>query len=165
MRARLTRILAALGVAALATPGALLPQEEPEERKAWDQARVLELSDRLAGQLGEIRQTFRRESAYANPAMLQQRASGQFADILKALEQSTKQLRERVEKGEGYEETLPVARKIGSLLRDADVQGSKLFTSSFMTEKVRPAMQTLNELAPYYGSGPLYDPETGERVS
>jgi hypothetical protein len=85
-------------------------------------------------------------------------------ETLRALEQSTGQLHRRVSRGEGFEETRPIARRIGMLLNDADVEGRRLMTGEWMHQRVRPAMALINRIAPYYGSGPLYDPETMQRL-
>ena len=83
---------------------------------------------------------------------------------LRNLEISTRQLHNRIKGGGGFEETQGTARRIGMLLNDADVQGRRIMTSAFVAEKVQPAMRLINEIAPYYGSGPLFDPETMQRL-
>ena len=84
--------------------------------------------------------------------------------IIRALQQSTRQLHNRIRGGGGFEETRNIARKIGTLLNDADVASRGIMTSAWVAERVRPAMVLINEIAPYYGSEPLYDPESLQRV-
>ena len=54
---------------------------------------------------------------------------------------------------------------MATLLVDADVEGRRIMTTEWVNERVRPAMATINEIAPFYGSGPLYDPETQQKLS
>ena len=83
--------------------------------------------------------------------------------ILRDLDSRTTQLHNRVRAGDGYEQTLNIARNIRTLLNDADVQGRRLMTSAWMEERVRPAMELINQIAAYYGSDALFDPETMQR--
>jgi hypothetical protein len=50
------------------------------------------------------------------------------------------------------------------LLNDADVEGRSIMTSAFMAERIQPAMETINEIAPFYGRGPIFDPATMQRL-
>jgi len=133
--------------------------------KAWDQAAMTQLSEQLWNQLGDVRDAFRKDPQYSDGVSSAERAASQLADTLKHLESSARQLRDQVKAGKTMEETRPVAQKIGSLLRDADVESSKLMATKWTQERVKPAMETLNQIAPYYGAGPLYDTETMERIT
>ena len=133
--------------------------------KAWDQEAVTQLSDQLWNELGDLRDAFRKDPQYRDGLSTSERAAHQLEGTLKHLETSARQLRDQVKAGKTMEETTPVAQKIGSLLRDADVESSKLMTTKWTQDRVKPVMETLNQIAPYYGSGPLYDPETMERVA
>lgn len=133
--------------------------------KAWDQEAVTQLSDQLWSELGALRDAFRKDPQYRDGVSTAERAAHQLEGTLKHLETSARQLRDQVKAGKNMEETTPVAQKIGSLLRDADVESSKLMTTKWTQDRVKPVMETLNQIAPYYGSGPLYDPETMERVA
>jgi hypothetical protein len=165
---RIRSLATVFALALLAAPGAraehheaqaghaeAAPAAEPE-RKPWDQARMQELSGQLAKAVDEVRQAFRREPGYRDPSNPNRRASERMDEILKSLRSSTRQLAAKLESGGGYEDTLGVARKIGQLLNDAEVEGRKLMTSEWMEQRVVPAKQLVNEIAPYYGRGPLY---------
>ena len=52
----------------------------------------------------------------------------------------------------------------GTQLNDAQVEGRRTMTSHWMDERIRPAMALVNEIAPFYGSGPLFDPEEMKRI-
>jgi hypothetical protein len=69
-----------------------------------------------------------------------------------------------VKSGGGFEETQGIARRMSMLLNDADVEGRRIMTSVWMDQRVQPAMVLINEIAPFYGSGPLFDPETMQRL-
>lgn len=137
---------------------------EPEGRKPWNQEEMTDLSGRLARALRDVRSAYRKEPGYRDPGNPNRRAAQRMDETLRALEKSATQLHNQVKAGAGYEGTQGTARKIGSLLNDADVEGRKLMTSTWMDQRVQPAMVLINEIAPYYGSGPLYDPETMQRL-
>ena len=63
---------------------------------------------------------------------------------------SSRQLAERLAAGGGYEETLNVAKKIRSLVRDAEVQGAKIMTTVWMEKELRPVESLLARLGRYY---------------
>ena len=71
-------------------------------------------------------------------------------DTLKVLEQSCGQLAARLEGGDGHAETLNIAKKIRSLVRDARTEGRKFMTTQQTDERVDPANQAIDSLAPYY---------------
>lgn len=135
-----------------------------DARKPWDQARMTELSIDLAKAMSEVRQAFRREPSFRDPNNPNRRASQNMEQTLRLLETSTRQLRNRIRSGDGFDETLGIARKIGSLLNDADVEGRKIMTSVWLDQRIKPAQQLINEIAPYYGRDPLFDPDTMQRI-
>lgn len=152
--------------AAAAAPEAAAPEAPvTPPTKPWNQEEMTKLSAQLATQMGEVRDAFRRGPTYRDPVASNQRAAAQLGDTLGQLERSTRQLRDRVAGGGDMESTRPVARRIGTLLRDADVQSNRLMTTQWTNERIKPTMETLNAIAPFYGSGPLYDPETMQRVA
>jgi hypothetical protein len=174
LRSLVRSLATVFALALLAAPGARAEHHEAQagqaapavepERKPWDQARMQGLAGQLAQAVDEVREAFRREPGYRDPSNPHRRAFQQMDQILKSLRSSTRQLAARLETGGGYEDTLGIARKIGQLLNDAEVEGRKIMTSEWMAQRVVPAKQLLNEIAPYYGRGPLYDPQTLEKV-
>jgi len=140
------------------------PAPESEGRKPWNQEAMTSLSEKLAAQMREVRRTFRKEPTFRDPQNVNRRAAHQMEQTLRSLETSTRQLRNRVRNGGGFEDTQGQARRIGMLLNDADVEGRRLMTSTWMAQSVQPAMVLINEIAPYYGSGPLFDPDSMQRV-
>ena len=71
-------------------------------------------------------------------------------DTLKILEKSCGQLAARLEGGAGRAETLNIAKKIRSLVRDARTEGRKFMTTQQTDARVAPANQAIDGLAPYY---------------
>lgn len=173
-RTRLGLVVAGAALLAFAPRPALAEQpaeqHEPEaaaaapQRKAWDQERMTQLSADLAKAMAAVRQSFRREPGFRDPSNPNRRANQRMGEILRALEQSCRQLSNKIKAGGGLADTEGIARKIGSLLNDAEVEGRKIMTSVWMEEKIVPAKKLINEIAPYYGSGPLYNPETLKRM-
>jgi len=132
--------------------------------KEWNQERMTELSGELATAMAQLRRTFRKEPVFRNPQSPNQRAVHNMEQTLRNLELSTRRLGNTVKGGGGLEETRGTAQRIGMLLNDADMWGRRIMTSVWVQERVQPAMKLINEIAPYYGSGPLYDPETMQRL-
>jgi hypothetical protein len=130
----------------------------------WNQARMTELSAELASSMAQIRSAFRKEPVFRNPQSTNQRAVHNMDQTLRNLETATRRLSSLTKGGGDLEKTRGTARRIGMLLNDADMWGRRIMTSVWMEERVQPAMKLINEIAPYYGSGPLYDPETMQRL-
>ena len=131
--------LVAIGLA----PGAAFADLEP-----WNQEEVTALAKALHVAVKEVRQSMRREPVenVVGPAKARQ----QMLETLKVLEKSCGQLAGRLEAGAGHEETLNIAKKIRSLVRDAETHGRKLMTTQQTDARVAPAEQALAGLAPYY---------------
>ena len=168
-RTRPTSAAAAILLLLLAPAAALAESHEAatagdDGRRPWDQERMTELTGELSSSMGQIRRAFRRKPTFRNPKTPNQRAVHSMEQTLRGLEFSTRQLHNRVRAGAGFEETRNIARNIGMLLNDADMWGRRIMTSQWMAERVQPAMKLINEIAPFYGSGPLFDPETMQRL-
>ena len=124
-------------------PGAASADLEP-----WNQEQVTELAKTLHSAVKEVRQSLRRENT--GDLTAQARARQKMLGILKVLEKSCGQLAARLEAGDGREETLNIAKNIRSLVRDAETEGRKFMTTQQTDERVAPARQALDRLAPYY---------------
>jgi hypothetical protein len=167
--AALGALLALAPLAAVAehhegTPASEESAGEGPPTQEWNQERMTELSGELATAMAELRRTFRKDPMFRNPRSPNQRAVHNMEQTLRNLELSTRTLSNRVKGGGGLEDTQGTARRIGMLLNDADMWGRRIMTSAWVQERVQPAMKLINEIAPYYGSGPLYDPETMQRL-
>jgi hypothetical protein len=127
------------------------------ETKEWDQAEVSRLAHALTDQVRKIRNAFRSNPTAGNLANMNQRASEEFSDSLRMIERSARQLAGRVDEGKGREETRSIARKIGTLLRDANEEGRHIMSDAWTEEQILPAQRLVDEIAPFYGAAPLYD--------
>jgi hypothetical protein len=137
---------------------------ESADRKPWNAAEMTRLTAELSRAVRDVRAAWRRDPAYRDPSNPNRRAALRLDETLRTLDQRTTQLASRVEGGGGFEQTRSIARNIGVLLNDVDVEARRIGSNQFMEAQVRPAMQLVNEIAPYYGRGPLYDPETMQRL-
>ena len=147
-----------IAVAALVAIG-LAPGAAFAELKVWNQEEVTELAKALHVAVKEVRQSMRREST--GDLSGQARARQQMLGTLKVLEQSCSQLASRLEGGAGRAETLNIAKKIRSLVRDARTEGRKFMTTQQTDARVEPADQALASLAPYYFE-PQAEPQAQE---
>ena len=136
-----------VAVAALVAIG-LAPGAAFADLKAWNQEEVTAHAKALHVAVKEVRKSMRRESTGSLAA--QGRARQQMLEILKVLEQSCGQLLARLEGGAGRAETLNIAKKIRSLVRDARTEGRKFMSTQQTDERVAPADQAIDGLAPYY---------------
>lgn len=123
----------------------------------WDAEKMTELTANLAKEMRGVRNAFRQSPNYQNDRMPNQRAAAKLYQTLKNLDQSCASLAARVKKGENADQTRGLALSIGELLNNVDEDSRKLPSQDWTMEKARAAMETLNEIAPYYGRGPLYD--------
>jgi len=143
-------------VAALVAIG-LAPGAAFADLKPWNQEEVTELAKALHVAVKEVRQSMRRESTDSLAA--QGRARQQMLDTLRVLEMSCGQLAKKLEGGAGYEETLNIAKKIRSLVRDAETEGRKFMTTQQTDERIAPAEQAIDGLTLYYFE-PQEEPQT-----
>ncbi len=135
-----------LGVLALAF--AVVPTAGA--REAWDQAAVTALAAELADATQALEKTLRREPHLAAATQRGGRNAVGLWEAINRLKKSTRQLSSRTKDGKGYEDTLPIAKKIRTQVRDAKQYGSSVMTTTFMDEKITPVQDLLNRLSPYY---------------
>lgn len=121
-----------------------------EARKAWDQETVTGLAAQLAEATKALEKTLRREPHLAQATQGGDRNAMGLWEAMNRLKKSTAQLRTRTAAGAGYEETLPIAKKIRTLVRDAEERGSRLMKTETMDAKIAPVQDLLDRLAPYY---------------
>jgi len=149
MRIRTMRRMAVIGVLLLS---AALSATASAELLPWDQAKVTELGKQLAKTTSTARQTALREPSLRGGTgnAGQRRSSDSFLQTMRHLESSTRQLARQLEAGGGKDETMGVARKIGTLLRDAQESGRRLNLSQFMWDTINPMVEAIDAISPYY---------------
>lgn len=146
--------VAAAGDAAQATA------EDVEPDLAWDPERMTQLTAELSKAVSAVRDSFRNDPLMNTPDSSKRRSALQMNDLLRNLDRQCRSLAAQVKSGKGRADTSGTARRIGTLLRDANELGRGLVTSEWTDQRIRPAMELVNQIAPYYGRGPMYDMET-----
>jgi hypothetical protein len=146
---------------AASEPGVSAGPEKTADRdvpvKEWDQERMTQLTADLSKAMRAVRNTFRNDPILRSPDSMMQRSANQMMTTLRQLDQTCSSLASEVAKGRTADETRDTARRIGMLLRDANNLGRSIMTTEWTDAKIKPAMELINEIAPYYGHGPLYD--------
>lgn len=182
-RVAVSALLASSALLSLAAPAVFAAHHEEGEAEAaaatspeagaeapesvglpWDAAKMTTLTGELSKQVRALRNAFRQSPNYANDQNPNRLSAQAMADTLKSLDQSCASLAKRVAKGEDADQTRGLARSIGTLLNDVDQHSRQLMIGEWTQEKARPAMETINAIAPYYGRGPLYDPESMRKL-
>ncbi len=127
--------------------------------KPWDQERMTELSQQLADAMLALRNSFRNNPVLRTPDSRKRVAAAEMMDTLRNLDRHCRALATQVRRGGTEETTRGTVRRIGTLLRDANQIGRRIMTNAWTDERILPAMELVNEIAPFYGSGPIYDTE------
>lgn len=125
-------------------------------RKAWNLEEVKTLANQLVQEMKEVRVKLRQEPNLLSLSSGLSRSGHQFSEAVKALEKSVKQYASRVNQNASFEATTGIARKVGLQLRDCERLARKLMLTKPTMTALNAAHVTLNKLAPYYGSEPLY---------
>jgi uncharacterized membrane protein YccC len=138
------------GLAQTDPPAEATPQVEPIE---WDQAQVTSIAKELAAAVRDLRDAFRREGSPSREQM-QSRAYNQLMDNLRLIRSETAHLARELEASKGHDETFPVFRRIGMLVRDAQRLTPRLFIQESVQQRIDPARALWDKLQPYYGNAP-----------
>ena len=160
-RSRLLR-----GSAACATALALVTlglSSHAAELKPWDQKEVTLLAKQLSAAVTSLRTASINDPMLSSPGPAMSRRAKRVIDGLRALERSCRQLVRKLEAGENREQTLGVARKTGSLIRDAQVASRGFMTSESQWAAIDPAVDVINRLSPYYSTKQTLLPESIQR--
>jgi hypothetical protein len=126
-----------------------LPSGSFAELAAWDQERVTALGGELEEACGALYETFLKEPEKGI-------GSGQARDyyrlrqIVRRLKGEARQLSSALEKGEGYDQTLPIYESLMVMVRDAREIAKRTFTSNYVLDKAAAAGDVLRRIAPYY---------------
>lgn len=151
-----------LWVVALATGCKSTVPENPG-RTTWNQEEVTSLAKDLSAAITQVRQTTNQEPYMRDRTGSNQLAKSLYRENMKDLETACRQLVRKLEAGDGYEETYGTARKIGTLLRDAQTNGRKLMGTESQWTAIDPAVDIIEKLAPYYSTTSPLMPQTLDR--
>ena len=141
-----TRFALSLGALSVA----LLANVSAGAEQAWDQATVTSLAADLAKATRQLKNTLRRDPSLAATAESGDRNAVRFWEAIDGLEKSARQLANGTKEGKGRAETLPIAQKIRTLVRDAEQFSAGLMMGAFVEEKLGPVEELLGRLEPYY---------------
>jgi len=128
---------------------AMTPDDTEVAAKPWDQAEVTTLVKQLADELGDVREAHRR---VPNTQMGVMRARHSFDETMRLLRDSTRRMARKLEDGAGLEETRPMARNIGQLIRAAEDDGKKAALPKPVLDKIELARATIAKIRPYYAA-------------
>lgn len=115
----------------------------------WDQDRVTELAGELADVVAELQIEFRREGS-GSFASGQARARHSFRDSLRVLRAESRALASELEDGAGLEETRPIARRAGVVIRDLREEGRRMSWKEPVVGLARRAEELIAQIAPFY---------------
>lgn len=136
----------ALALALPATPSSGQPAK-------WDQNRVTELASELADVIVELQVEFRREGS-GHFASGQARARNSFRDSLRVLRTESRALASELEGGAGLEETAPIVRRAGVVIRDLREEGRRMSWKEPVVGLARRAEELIAQIAPFYAGAP-----------
>lgn len=124
-----------------------------DQRIPWNQEHVTELAQALNSSVRELRRAALNEPALRDARRGQaQGPATRYLDALRDLERATGQLARQLEAGQGFEDTLGTARRVGTLLRDVQVQARRLMLTESQWQVIDPALDIIQKLSPYYSS-------------
>jgi hypothetical protein len=119
-------------------------------RETWNQEAVTALATELADATKALKTTLRKDPDLRDGYRQGDPVVSRYVEAIDGIDRSARQLAQRLVAGEGYEETLGVAKKISSLVRDAEVQGARIMTTVWMEEKLKPVEDLLARLGRFY---------------
>lgn len=148
---KLTRAILSILALSLCLAGYLAGPAASAEEKSWDQAHVTDVADRLASQVKAMRAAARKEpQAISAGTPTKQRTAALFLETLKKLERATAKLARQLASHETRQQTLGIARRVDSLLRDAVNQGANLNSTQWTSQFSDPALVLAAELRRLY---------------
>ena len=129
--------------------GAWLPSASFAELAKWDQERVTALGAELSEACNALYDTFVKEPQKTI-------GSGQSTDyyrlrqVIRRIKTEAKHLSAALEKGEGYDQTLPIYEHLMTMVRDARETAKRTFSSNRVLDMAAAAGDVLRRIAPYY---------------
>jgi hypothetical protein len=141
--------IALVVAAALALSCALTGTPSQAQRADWDQDKVTELASELATVIHDLQQAFRRQPRPTVGSM-QSRAHFQMADDLRVLRTETRTLASQLESGAGFEETLPIARRCRTIIRDLRATARRMQMVDPALGLAQRAEEIIAKIGPFY---------------
>ena len=141
--------IALVVAAALALSCALSGTPSQAQRADWNQDEVTELASELATVIHDLQQAFRRQPRPSVGSM-QSRAHFQMADDLRVLRTETRTLASQLESGAGLEETLPIARRCRTIIRDLRQTARRMQMVDPALGLAQQAEEIIAKIGPFY---------------
>ena len=144
MKHRIAPVAAMLGLAC-----ALSGTPSEAQRADWDQDKVTELAVELTDVVAELQREFRRQPR-GDLGSMQSRARFQMADDLRVLRTETRALASKLESGGGFEQTLPIARRCRTVIRDLRATARRMQMVQPALGLAEKAEEIIAKIAPFY---------------
>ena len=142
-----------IALAALLLPLVLGQPADAEEPQAWNQQAVSELATQMADEIKRLRNAARKEPHIISAASTGKKpAATLYLDTLRKLDRTSAKLSRQLADGAGAEETRGTARRVDSLLRDLDEQGTRLHSTEWTRAFLEPARKLAAELRNDYAN-------------
>jgi hypothetical protein len=119
------------------------------ELAAWDQQKVAALAQQLSKAASELYDTFYKQPV-ATAGSGQARSYYRLKQLVRHIRSEAGELAASLEKGTGYDETLPMYEDLMQTVRDARDEIRQTFTGIDVQEKASAARAILNQISPYY---------------
>jgi len=149
----------ALVLWSLAIPVGSYASSHEAAKVAWDQARVTELAVQLAVTMRDLRGELRRTTTDDRGRAPHSRHL--LLDQLRVLERETRFLAAELEAGQGFAETLPIARRIDRIVDRAARNGRRLLIPAPVQGRIDKANELLEQLRPFYRGYQIPEEPTG----
>jgi hypothetical protein len=152
MKRTITRHLLVMLLQAAMLGGAAASQHEGEaepQPKAWDQAAVAALAEKLQHSFDALRADARNRPSESLGSGQSQHIE-RYQSTLRSLEDECRRLKLEVEKGKGRSDTLAIFARIDELRRDADEDARRLFLAKATIDKIQANRAELEDLRLYF---------------
>ena len=141
----------ALCLATLAGLGlALAPTASHAELAKWDQERVTGIAEKLADAANEVYRSIVRKRTGSQLGSGQASSYMRLKDKARLARNETRHLARRLQDGNARDDTLPVYRRLMTLVRDIREDARRMFLEAPTLDKIATAGDLLRQIAPYY---------------
>lgn len=119
------------------------------ELAAWDQAKVTELAQQLEAETARLFRTFR-DRQQPTLGSSQRLPYHRLKQEVRFLRRESRSLSQALQRGAGFDETLPSYETMMQTVRRAQNNARTVFTTADMQESADAARAILNQLGPFY---------------
>lgn len=123
----------------------------------WNQERVTKLAAVLKERTAALYDTFYKEPV-PTIGTAQARSYYRVKELVRRIRREARQLSDQLDKGAGREETLPIYENLMTMVRDAQEEARRTFTSDTILNSAASAGDALRQISPYYDPEALRNP-------